>query len=253
MTCDEALAVLGKERPRDNKLSCPSGHQTPGGTPSLHVYDDSFYCFSCGKSGDAYGLIAFYTGKDIKDVLREYGDQNYGGGETVVSTRADMMHSVYAEWQEFNRTYWPALNSAAIGGGVTHLLDAVDRASWIQYELWGGTLSLRHLDDTMTPHHLRDEVMHAMGFMNDVLEWVQELDNLRRGDNDIFGTTVLGEVSLARGSGGGRLRGGVTVRSVGSERVASPEGEHGGHDGRDETQPRLLQRLNVGRGSGVRA
>ncbi len=70
-TIDEALETLDLERPRNNKIPCPACGSEQ--TPALHVYEDHFYCYSCGKSGDGVGLIALYTGQDPRAVLKQYG------------------------------------------------------------------------------------------------------------------------------------------------------------------------------------
>ena len=69
-TIDEALEQLEIERPRNNKIGCPScGSEN---TPALHLYEDHYYCYSCGKSGDGAGLIALYTGENVRTVLKRY-------------------------------------------------------------------------------------------------------------------------------------------------------------------------------------
>lgn len=42
------------EIPRDRKVKCPRHADK---TPSLHVYDDGFHCYSCGWHGDAVDLV----------------------------------------------------------------------------------------------------------------------------------------------------------------------------------------------------
>jgi len=67
-TIDEALDELGIELPRSRKLRCPNGTDK---TASLHVYEDGFYCFHCGENGDGLGLIAFFTGQDIRRLMAQ--------------------------------------------------------------------------------------------------------------------------------------------------------------------------------------
>lgn len=71
MNSYEALEIIGLPWPRTGKVSCPAHADK---TPSLHLYQDHFYCFSCGANGDGYGLIALFQERDVADVLREYGD-----------------------------------------------------------------------------------------------------------------------------------------------------------------------------------
>lgn len=70
LTMEDALEKLGLDWPRSSKMRCPAHDDK---TPSLHLYRDkgderggSFYCFSCGRSGDAIGFIALMTGEDVK-------------------------------------------------------------------------------------------------------------------------------------------------------------------------------------------
>ena len=66
----EAIEELGLQLPSSRKLQCPTGGDTD---PSLHIYDDSFYCFHCQKSGDGIGLIALYTGQDVRTLVAQRG------------------------------------------------------------------------------------------------------------------------------------------------------------------------------------
>lgn len=67
----EALDEIGEPMPRDRKLECPKHEDV---TASLHLYEDSWYCFSCGKSGDGLGLIAHFTNQDVRRLLAQRGD-----------------------------------------------------------------------------------------------------------------------------------------------------------------------------------
>lgn len=69
-TIDKALEILDLERPRHNKIGCPACGSEK--TPALHLYEDHFYCYSCGKSGDGAGLIALYTGENVRSVVKRY-------------------------------------------------------------------------------------------------------------------------------------------------------------------------------------
>ena len=73
MTIDDALLKCGLSFPRGGKLACPLH---PDDTPSLHLYakTDSYYCFSCGANGDAYGLISLLLGVPISSVLQTHGE-----------------------------------------------------------------------------------------------------------------------------------------------------------------------------------
>ena len=71
MNLREALDKLGLPWPRNHKLRCPHHEEKDG---SLHLYEktDSWTCFSCHATGDAYGLIAAISGEEIGSVLRKY-------------------------------------------------------------------------------------------------------------------------------------------------------------------------------------
>ena len=58
---------------RDGKISCPL-HQDK--TPSLHVYDDHAYCFSCKTRFDSYSLVGAFL----------HGDPN-PRGKSFISVR----------------------------------------------------------------------------------------------------------------------------------------------------------------------
>lgn len=74
MTLQDAIDMLGIRVPRSKQLMCPTGHDKASPSFMLYPETDSFYCFGCGRSGDAYGLIALWTDKPIAQVLREYSD-----------------------------------------------------------------------------------------------------------------------------------------------------------------------------------
>lgn len=68
-TIDEALEELGWERPANNKIPCPACGSED--TPACHLYEDHYYCFSCGKTGDGIGLLAAVTGANVRTLIRE--------------------------------------------------------------------------------------------------------------------------------------------------------------------------------------
>lgn len=71
LTLRDAIQHLNMVWPRSKKLSCPYHVDK---TPSLHLYEktNSWTCFSCGATGDAYGLVAAYTGTPVETVLKQY-------------------------------------------------------------------------------------------------------------------------------------------------------------------------------------
>ena len=74
MKLHDALDRVGLPWPRHGKMSCPEHADK---TPSLQLYEktNSFYCFSCGKTGDGYGLYAMLSGTRVEDVLRASTDR----------------------------------------------------------------------------------------------------------------------------------------------------------------------------------
>jgi hypothetical protein len=67
LSMDDAIERLGL-RPRGHKVSCPLHSDSD---PSLHLYRDHYFCHACGDNGDAYGLVALFTGRHVNDVLAE--------------------------------------------------------------------------------------------------------------------------------------------------------------------------------------
>ena len=104
-TIDEALDELGLELPRDRKLQCPKGTDS---TPSLHVYEDGFYCFHCGANGDGIGLIAFFTNQDVRRLLaqRSGGDRTRMRASTKGMKRGDVARSVLLQYREIHNEWF---------------------------------------------------------------------------------------------------------------------------------------------------
>lgn len=73
MKLADALDLCGLPWPRSKMLKCPEHADK---TPSLRLYPntDSFYCFSCGANGDAYGLVALLTGIPVAAVLARHSE-----------------------------------------------------------------------------------------------------------------------------------------------------------------------------------
>lgn len=111
-TIDEALDELGLVLPRGRKLSCPEGNDSE---PSLHVYEDGFYCFHCGRSGDGLGLIAFFTGQDVS---RLYAERSRGDKTRIRSAatkgmrRGDVARHVARLYREVHNEWFKFLHDA---------------------------------------------------------------------------------------------------------------------------------------------
>ena len=55
-----------------NKINCPFHQES---RPSLHVYEDSFYCFGCGAYGDAIDFVAKLHDLQLIDAARLIADK----------------------------------------------------------------------------------------------------------------------------------------------------------------------------------
>jgi hypothetical protein len=127
MTTFDALQILGLRWPRSGKMSCPL-HKDK--TPSLQLYQDSYYCFSCSATGDAYGLIAILTGQHINEVLREHGSRSKQRASSatlkLVGPQA-MEAMVYRAWQDTNRVVYRRLHEVFGDFQTEVLLDEIER------------------------------------------------------------------------------------------------------------------------------
>lgn len=145
MNCFEALELCGVRWPRSGFLSCPAHVDK---TPSLKLYQDSFYCFSCGANGDGYGLIALLQGKDIAEVLRTYGsrDRARQASRKVV----DLVGPHAADQRlrrritEVNAAVFAALHDAFHFEQTTVLVDQIER-EWERFEEFLASLDGRPL------------------------------------------------------------------------------------------------------------
>ncbi len=66
---EQALEELGIEPPNSNKIPCPVCPSEQ--TPACHIYEDHWYCYSCGKTGDGIGLIAAATGQNVRTLIAQ--------------------------------------------------------------------------------------------------------------------------------------------------------------------------------------
>ncbi len=65
VSMQEAARFYGLQTDRRGMACCPFHNEK---TPSLKVYDDHFYCFGCGATGDCTGFVA-----------KLFGISQYGG------------------------------------------------------------------------------------------------------------------------------------------------------------------------------
>jgi len=129
MSMYDALEKCQLRWPKGGKLFCPAHKEK---TPSLHIYKDSFYCFSCGKSGDAYGFIALWTGRDIVEVLKQYRPRE----DSLLHARKEVMVAVgpnamdqrrRRQWTDMNRNIFGTLHRVFGEMPTQMLLDEIER------------------------------------------------------------------------------------------------------------------------------
>lgn len=139
MNTTTALDILGMRWPRTGKLSCPLHVDK---TPSLKLYQDNWYCYSCNENGDSYKLIAIHTGRHINDVLRQYGDKSglaplqratvkVEDPDTSVERVRRQAHNIVFDevWRVFN------------GLDTEILIEEIDRMAYL-YDEWRQEIAL---------------------------------------------------------------------------------------------------------------
>lgn len=71
LTMQEVARFYGLEINRAGMACCPFHDDK---TPSLKIYDDHFYCFGCGATGDQTGLVAKLFGLRQIDAAKKIGE-----------------------------------------------------------------------------------------------------------------------------------------------------------------------------------
>lgn len=222
MLIDEALDILGMVRPTRprNKIECPHHEER---TPSLHLYEDDFYCYSCGANGDAFGLIAAVEGRDVADVLKEYGDGNYESSRKQAATRVERVKETWHSYYEWLNVYSRLLHQTIADLPRPVQLDKIMRAF---EEIDKVKAELPH-DSNIEPDELRQALHKATQHALYVLEQEIELRNEMRVHHtgvspvtdELPQTELQPEVPQTRGSSGGSVSRGRTTRQLGSVRV----------------------------------
>lgn len=143
---DDALDELSMERPRSNMVSCPKHSDS---SPSLRLYDDHFYCFSCGATGDQYGLIALFTDKPIGYVLSQWrkNDKQWLQRKTKGIKKADVALSIKRRYSTIHRWFFSELHRL--------LKDEPDWKLFLYIETWGEYFD--DLRDHLTGEGMYDE------------------------------------------------------------------------------------------------
>ena len=147
-TIDEALDELGITLPRTRKLSCPDGQDSD---PSLHVYQDGWYCFHCGKSGDGLGLIAFLTGQDVRRLMAErlQGSQDPAMQrlQTRGLKRGDVHKAAYLEYRAIHTEWFAWLHDTYVDAPLWAFEQAID--------MW--SMAFDDVRDRMLGHGVYDD------------------------------------------------------------------------------------------------
>lgn len=171
MNLETALSRINKQWPRNSKLRCPLHADK---TPSLHLYKktDSWTCFSCGANGDAFGLIAAFTGEQVGAVLRrEAGPQT-----KVTAPKADpyaIRHNIFME-SVF---------------AMQHLYETIRHSG---LEVWQRDLLIDRADDHFQPilEQLLSCFPHRAGQLltslkKEIARFIEENQIPTKGDNGI--------------------------------------------------------------------
>lgn len=106
MNLHDALDHLGERPLRGGKLRCPEHADR---APSLHLYHktNSWYCFSCGRNGDGYGLIALFTGQDVGSVLAQFNPLDRNDKQAVTKVKRRNPHEVRSSlWRQVRDMNW---------------------------------------------------------------------------------------------------------------------------------------------------
>lgn len=109
--------------PANRKLECPK-HEDK--TASLHLYEDSWYCFSCGLHGDGIGLVALFTNQDVRRLLSQRGDRKPDRHATKGLTKTQVGREAVARRRDVYNWWWQEIADAYRESKEWALLRAVD-------------------------------------------------------------------------------------------------------------------------------
>lgn len=133
-TIEEALDEIGVEMPRNRKLECPKHEDA---TASLHLYEDSWYCFSCGLHGDGIGLVAHFTDQDVRRLLAQRSTGRVERKATKGLSLTAVSREVQRQRRDLHNWWFDKIAAAYAESYEWALLRAVD--------LWGQVF--RDLDE----------------------------------------------------------------------------------------------------------
>ena len=127
-TLEEAVDEIGIPFPRDRKLECPKHEDKTG---SLHLYEDSFYCFSCGATGDGIGLVALFTNQDVRRLLAQRGEGRSYRMATKGMSKTDVARSVQAGRRDLEHWWFDRIAEAYKDSQLWALERAIDMWSQV--------------------------------------------------------------------------------------------------------------------------
>lgn len=148
-TMEEAVEEVGFEWPRNGKLECPKHSDTDG---SLHLYPDSWYCFSCGATGDGIGLVALYTNRDVRRLLVERGGRRIERQATKGLTKSDVTREVFRQRRELEHWWFDRISEAYAGSYPWSLVRAVDHWSMVFQDLDDQILGAGFYEEKLPPY-----------------------------------------------------------------------------------------------------
>lgn len=149
-TLDEAAEELGLTIPRSRMVRCP---QHVDNTPSLRLYDDSFFCFSCGKSGDSIGLIAWFTNQAPRDIIKRRSNYTGHGGRIATKglSRQDVTAAVREQYAALHHWWFRKLADAYEDTPDWLYLRAIDLWSEVFDDLTDQIKGHNGYDEPLTP------------------------------------------------------------------------------------------------------
>lgn len=164
---EEAVDEIGYDWPRNGKLECPKHSDTDA---SLHLYPDSFYCFSCGATGDGIGLVALYTNQDVKRLLRERSE---GGPSqrraTVGLKRSDVTREVFRQRRELDHWWFDRISEAYKNSYDWALVRAVELWSEVFQDLDDKLLGAGFYEEKLAPYQAEAELRRMRTLLESAL------------------------------------------------------------------------------------
>ena len=122
-TIEEAVDELGLTVGRDRKIECPK-HEDK--TASLHLYDDDYYCFSCGATGDGIGLVALFTDQDVRRLLAQRGGERPRRQATKGMSKTEVAASVHRQRRALEHWWFDTVSAAYAEAYDWALIRAID-------------------------------------------------------------------------------------------------------------------------------